>query len=194
MEKYQGYCIYPTKEEMLATISRGKGKQNNQTNGEVKKVAQSSRRDIIMDLYLRGVRPYEIAQTLKLSLSTVEAIIRNAYKQVKEKLKKLKSDPLEELAYLIMYFDNISRLSLTQYAAYNEGFVKEKFLNTAMRAILCRVKLLVDAGVLSAQEFGGLINDAEIVGNKQLSVETKEKFKLILNKLRGLKNGQENIE
>lgn len=154
-------------------------------------------KDMIIDLYVRGMRVYEIAKILNLDWNIVSRTIQRYIKALKLKLAYIQRNPYDEVAFLLLFFEDVARSAMTQFAAQKDGAVKEKFLNTSMKAMLCKIKLLIDAGILSAEKFGGMLKEAEVIDQekKELTSETKEKLRQLLQKMKegvinAVKNGE----
>lgn len=146
------------------------------------RVLTKADRELIWDLYIRGVRVSEIARIKGLKESTVNKVLKSWVRNLKKRLEAIKKNPEEELIFLSETFDNISRLAFQQFAAQKSGVVKERFLSTALKAILCRLKLLSDAGFLNINLSEIFDKDGKV--QEDIPQATKEKLREILENIK----------
>lgn len=139
----------------------------------------------IIDLFLRGMRKSEIAQLLKLKEGKVNKVIKKFIETSKKEFAGIKKDPTTEITILVNKFDMMVRTAMQSYSSATGTAVKEKFLSAALKGMLCKVKLMMDVGLIPIGQgnlFKALDEEIDKAAGLLLSSQSKDKLRKILQR------------
>lgn len=128
--------------------------------------AVRDRRNVVKEMLMRQVPPKVIAKTLGVGIETIREDMKVIRKEIRRNVKEL--DVLNEIGEKAELFDVITKESIALFYRADSNSDKDRFLNTAMRSALCKLKLLMDTGYLPTAPIGmrSLDEDFKSVGRK----------------------------
>lgn len=113
--------------------------------------AISRRRSDVWEMMCQGVPMIEMAELLGVSRTTIFLDMRFWNDKVSGKMARIKDDPNAanvELGRTIKMLDSIAENAFAEYSMSKSGNEKDKFLNTATRALAQKIRILQESGYL----------------------------------------------
>jgi hypothetical protein len=130
------------------------------------------RREQVKEYMMRGVPKVVMAELLNVSCRTIHLDIAAIKERMGERIASTRSSGQkidQEIGMITGQIEAVANAAMAEYAMAGAGAIKDRFLNTAAKALWIRARLLMETGVLPKA------GDSVTVHNKT-EVSFKERF------------------
>lgn len=128
------------------------------------------RRSMVKEMLLRGMTVSSIAKVLGVHRNTVINDVHEVRRQMRLGIKNL--DPVQEVADTVEFFQMVAKEAIIQFHGTNKHGAKNSYLNTALKAIETKMKLLAITGMIPNRGLMDVV-DAEVTSERNKTVERK---------------------